>query len=273
MVDTGPNALRDEALAQDPGTDPGYPYASIFAFTFSAPGGVGVCDRIRTLTGTSTEFFGQAQMASPSFTVEARKQDEPCLVPEPYRLLPDELDPTNRAPLFRQQSALVRVATDALTTLRMGGKLGRNRPTGPEYLPTEDATNCDIDGNGTVQFDPAANAAEATCAQACDADVDCSEYSNFAARGHFQLVVDDGATVRKVQANSTAASNFSPLQARGKELRAFSGTLTYFSGGSQFTIEARCDDDVVIDLAAAPKPSSEACVRLRTETDPSEGSQ
>mgnify|MGYP007112043539 CR=1 FL=1 len=60
---------------------------------------------------------------------------------------------------------------------------------------------------------------------------------------------------------------------RGKPIRAFTGTLRYFSGGSQFTLEVRCEDDIVVDLGGTPKPSNEACVRPRTEVDLNENSQ
>ena len=42
-------------------------------------------------------------------------------------------------------------------------------------------------------------------------------------------------------------------------VRSFTGTLHYFSGGSQFTIEARCKDDVIVPLQEKPFASDRAC--------------
>ena len=46
----------------------------------------------------------------------------------------------------------------------------------------------------------------------------------------------------------------------GKPLTSFTGELRYFSGGSQFTIQARCDDDVRFKPGDTPLDSSHACV-------------
>ena len=43
--------------------------------------------------------------------------------------------------------------------------------------------------------------------------------------------------------------------------------LMFFSGGNQFTITARCADDVVTDPTALPLPSNQACVVSRAIPD------
>jgi hypothetical protein len=76
-----------------------------------------------------------------------------------------------------------------------------------------------------------------------------------------------------VQGNATGAPDINVTDLRGKPLRAFTGTLRYFSGGSQFTIEARCIDDVIVDPNASPKPQAETCVTARTASDNNAGTQ
>jgi hypothetical protein len=81
-------------------------------------------------------------------------------------------------------------------------------------------------------------------------------------------------------ANASTSATFDPVQNKGKPLTAFTGTFRYFSGGTQFTIEARCDDDIVLP-GGQPLPSSPpwppapgvpadqgaACVHLRKISD------
>jgi hypothetical protein len=274
-TDTDVNSpYRAAAAASARSRDPGFPFSSVYAFTFSAPGGMRVCDRIRTLNGTATDFYGNVQMSSPSYVVEAwDKTKRPCLVPEPFVLLPKDLDKNDLTVLARNKSALVRVITAGDVAVSVSAHFGRNNPAGPDYKPTEDASNCDFDGDGQVEFSATVNAAEAACARACDADAECTEFSNFVARGTFVLVVRQGATARKMQANAFAAPSFKARDLRGKPIKSFSGTLNYFSGGSQYTIEARCDDDAIIDPTAEPKASDVACVRPRSLDDDNENTQ
>jgi hypothetical protein len=75
-----------------------------------------------------------------------------------------------------------------------------------------------------------------------------------------------------MQVNASSSPGFDPVVSRGKMLGSFTGTLRYFSGGQQFTIEARCSDDIVEDPMAQPLPSSKACVRPRADLDNNEGS-
>ena len=71
-----------------------------------------------------------------------------------------------------------------------------------------------------------------------------------------------------IQADASASAGFSPLALKGKDLRSFTGTLHYFSGGSQFTIEARCKDDIIVALEEKPFVSDRACEADIDCTDP-----
>jgi hypothetical protein len=249
-------------------------YSSVFAFTQSTPPRLRICDRVRVLSGTVAEFFGSTQLSFPTWSVERfdPASSDPrrarCRIPAPHVLADGELIDKNG--LYRWIAGLVRVETADGRTVRVTRKAGPRSPVGPDFLPSDDATNCDLNGDGRITF---AGGDEERCARACEQDVECSEWSAFADRRNFQLVVETESGAAKIQANTSAVSGFDPLASRGQTLRAVTGTLRFFSGGQQFTIEPRCGDDLVVALDAAPLSSDVACVRRRTEVDPNEASQ
>jgi len=238
-------------------------YASVFMFTFSAPQRLGVCDRLRALQGTSSDFFGYTEVGFPTWTAETwDPKARNCLVPEPTVLKVTELKdlPT----LFRNESGLVRVETKGAVTVRVGKHFGSGKPTAPDFLAQDAASNCDLNGSGKIDFsDPD----EAKCSNACTADPECSEFQNYLSQGNFALVVSDGTATNKAQVNASAAADYDPVLLKGTAVRSFTGALRYFSGGQQFTIEARCADDVILDLSKGPIAADTACVR-RTDRDP-----
>jgi hypothetical protein len=317
-------------------------YGSVFIFNFSSPPGLRVCDRLTGLTGTAADFFGFTELGFPTWGVEqwnpaARK----CLVPDPFVLDTSTLNDT--ASLYRYIASLVRIQSGDLggrpNKLRVAPHFGPEHPTAPGYFPEENASNCDFDGDGSVDFytDP-----EKTCAANCTSDPNCSEWSSYAGRSDFHLVLrDEGekrtcralactaecktgpcvgsvcsqtgkinagrpctsndacrsgicnrakptdtsdtcapkpcsadsecdasetcGTAGTIQANATSFSQFRPFDYRGKTIKSLTGTLRYFSGGAQFTIEARCPADVVLDPDKEPVPMDQACVQARSE--------
>ena len=135
---------------------------------------------------------------------------------------------------------------------------GDMKKVGAGFVADADATNCDFNKDGNIDF--AIGNDEGICSSACALDKECTEYSNFLARRTFRLtVIDANKQIGTVQANASASSTFDPVAMRGVPIRSFSGTLHFFSGGSQFTIEARCSDDIVIDLAANPLGNDRLC--------------
>lgn len=241
-------------------------FTSLYAFNFNAPPRMRVCDRLKSVTGTASEFFGLTQISYPTWSLEEWDPSKrPCLVPDPYSLRPTEVRDTSS--LLKQSAGLVRVETtpDRRTIARVSGKLGEKDvpKQGALYLPAADATNCDYNRDGRIDFAP--GNPEGECSTACTADVDCIEYSNFKGRSTFRLVVEDANKQQAaIQADASADPSFIVQDNLGKELRSYSGTLIYFSGGSQFTIEARCADDIVIPLDAQVPPPDRACVLPRT---------
>lgn len=231
-------------------------YGSVFMFTFSAPQKLGVCDRLRSLQGTASDFFGFTELGFPTWAVETwDPKVRPCLVPEPRVFTVAELKDTTV--LFKYESALVRVLSNAPVAVHIGSHIGPDKPAAPSYTPTDNASNCDLNGSGKVDF---SLPDEAACSAACTADVECSEFQSFLGQGNFTLVVSDGVTTNKAQGNGGASPDFDPVSLRGKPVKAFTGTIRYFSGGNQFTIEARCVDDIVLDMNGTPLASDKACV-------------
>lgn len=256
--------------------DPLAGFTGLFAFNFNTPPRMRVCDRLRTLRGTAGEFFGFTQLSYPTWTLEEwNPKNTRCEVPDMVVLTPGV---TNDKPsLLRLSGSLVRVETAGGLTAKVTPKFGPNKatevPGGYAFAP--DASNCDFDDNGKISFAPGDK--EGACSQACTADAECTEYSNYRDRGTFRITVgDSGNQLGAIQADASASAGFDPIAMRGVPLRAFSGILTYFSGGSQFTIEARCKDDIIDDPKGVPfgsdkrenladPPPPLACVRPRTE--------
>ena len=129
---------------------------------------------------------------------------------------------------------------------------------GGAYVATPDASNCDFDHNGKIAF--TSGDLEGACSSACTADPECTEWSSWIARSTFRLTVSDGSGAKgAIQTNATAAAGFDPVAMKGVELRYVAGTLTFFSGGAQFTIEVRCKDDIIVNLQEAPFTADTVC--------------
>ncbi len=276
-------------------------FNNVFSFNFNPPPLMRVCDRLKTFSGTATEFFGLTQISYPTWTLEEwDPQQRPCLVPEPELLGPldvlGDFDGNGKidvpAGMLARTASLVRVASQAVDetttyTLKVTPKFGPgfmpcrsakgealdvqpciDDPTAV-FVPSPDAgTDCDLNKDGRINFGKLPTGeltAENRCSDTCTLDPERTEYSNFAGRSTFRLTVSDGNNTGTIQADATQSAEFKPLEMKGKQLRAFTGTLHFFSGGSQYTIEARCKDDIVVDLKAKPLPSDKACVFPRQD--------
>ncbi len=303
-------------------------YSSIFLFNFNAPPGMRVCDRIQAISGTATEFFGSVQMSFPAWQLEQWQPPQvldgagnlvpnpngwECEVPAPVQLLPAAISVPKT--MLRLVHALVvadtNITTDAASGLVTQNQLHISSAFGPEFpkenpsyspfkrtypdnsrfLMTENASNCDFNRNGTVDFD---EQREADCSQSCDrfpkkvvdptnanrtvlvaGTSDCTEYSNYISRNSFRVVVTStsgtgtaggSVTGDTLQADLSTIPQADPFALRGKPLQTLRGTLNYFSGGSQFTIQARCSDDLAT-FGTQAKPYSTACILPRTEQE------
>ncbi len=250
-------------------------YSSVFAYNFSPPPDMRVCDRLKSFGGTSSDFFGFTEINYPTWELDQWDPNvRPCGVPEPHLL--DVFEISDTVTLLKNTAALVRVQTSPLLDVHVTSKFGPGTPkcnlidAVKDIWTCEigaDATNCDLNKDGKVDF---GKNPEKTCAATCSADMakECTEFSDYLGRGNFLLVLKDlNNVVSVVAANGLAANNFDAHALKGKPIGAFTGTLRYFSGGSQFTIEARCDADIVTDPSKKPLPSDQACVFPRAFND------
>jgi hypothetical protein len=246
---------------------------SIFAFNFSTPAGMRVCDRVTYLSGTVSEFFGFTELSFPSYDLDyVIEGKETCEVPTPTVLeAPTIIAPTEMEKL---ESALVR-----LQGYHVARRFGPKNPTNNVFgVPGDaeavtDTSNCDLNGDGQVDFD---SKDEGDCSNACAIDPECSEWTAYSARGNYK-VSKEGSVI---QIQTGTVSGFDPLANRGVALSAVTGTLRNFSGGTlNWTLETRCPDDLVCPpgsctcdgCPAAPLSSQDACVRLRSIDDNDEG--
>jgi hypothetical protein len=288
-------------------------FASVFAYNFDAPPNMRQCDRLRTFGGTSSDFHGFTEMNYPTWELEEwDPATRLCGIPDPHMLATDCTGVAKNAvslgisdcssitggtsTLLNVAAALVRIQTfppvvdttksppvlvQAGSAVHIGAHFGSGHPSPTTgYTPTADATNCDLNGDGKVDF--TTGTLEDTCALACEADPECSEFTNYATENQFNMVVQalgipgpngqpNVTSSIDIQGDGSTDAQFDPTLAKGNPIESFTGTLYYFSGGTQFTIQARCADDIVTDLSASPIPSDTACVHARTILDTSAG--
>jgi hypothetical protein len=235
-------------------------YNHIFAFNFNTPPGMRVCDRVTFLSGTVVEFFGFTELSFPSFRLEYPSDTgNDCEMPMPVLL--DSMQILDPVTMEKYESALVRIE---------GFRIGKH--FGPKTVvnlkPDEEHSNCDLNGDGQVDFE---NASEGQCADNCAADVECTEWTSYSARGNYKVF--KGST--QIQIQTGTAAEFDPPGHKGEELAAVTGTLRNFSGGSlNWTIETRCPDDLLCTTqgcATEDLPPTKACIRLRTIGDNDQG--
>lgn len=249
---------------------PGVGFNHLFVFTFSTPGGIRPCDRATYVSGTLSEFFGFTELNFPSFDVDPlfEGEEDKCLIPEPQTLSPEVITSPQR--MEQLEAALVRVKG-----YHVSGLLGPKPALNNAFFP--DQTNCDLNGDGKVDFE---NDAEAACGNACSSDPECSEWTSYVSRGNYkvskQATSPGGTTVTSViQVNTDGAPEFNPIANRGAELVAVTGTMRNFSGGDlNWTIETRCPDDLVCGVGGCSeeiKGPKESCIELRTDEDNEQG--
>jgi hypothetical protein len=113
---------------------------------------------------------------------------------------------------------------------------------------------------------------------AAPSDYQCSEYSSYASENDFIFIVSDSSNGQqaRIQADASAADLFNPVASRSQLVNGFTGIVSYFSGGSEFTLNARCDDDIAVvpppgqpcptGQTCSPLSSNQACVHARTQS-------
>ncbi|NUP09378.1 MAG: hypothetical protein HOW73_25270 [Polyangiaceae bacterium] len=268
QVDGGECSSDNEDVgtcAAGPAPQPGVGQNHLFVFTFSTPGGLRPCDRMTYLSGTLSEFFGFTELNFPSYDVDPlfEGEEDKCKIPEPLVLSAARIG--NPAAMEGLESALVRVKGYHVSAF-LGPKPALNNV----FFP--DQTNCDLNGDGKVDFE---NEAESACGNACSDDPECSEWTSYLSRGNYKVAKQEDAGSSVIQINTDGAAEFNPVANRGLELVSVTGTLRNFSGGDlNWTIESRCADDVVCDAKGCAEEimgPKKACVSLRTDEDNEQG--
>lgn len=246
-------------------------YNHLFAFNFSTPRGMRVCDRVTYLTGTVSEFFGFTEVNFPSFDVEPlfEGEEDKCTVPPAAVLEPTVI--ASPIEMEKLESGLVRIQGYRVAK-KFGPKPAVNNVFG------EDSSNCDLNGDGKVDFE---SESEAACGNGCSADTECAEWTGFISRGNYKVYKAEldmnGTEISRsvIQVQTDGAPAFNPRVHRGEVIDSVTGSLRNFSGGDlNWTIEARCPDDVVCAFEGCEpeeKGPKEACVSLRTIDDNDQG--
>lgn len=235
-------------------------YNHLFAFNFSTPANMRVCDHVTYLAGTVNEFFGFTELSFPSYSLRYINKTEDCMVPEPTVITPSLL--ADAVEMEKLESGLVRIQNAKIPENFGPGKVQNNSPK-------PDASSCDLNDDGAVDF---LDEAEGSCARVCDADPNCSEYSAYLQRGAYSVSVAGGI----IRVSTATVAGFDPRAHRGETIDALAGTLRNFSGGKlNWTIEARCSDDLVCQSdgcgSKAVISSKEACVGIRSIDDNDQG--
>ncbi|MBI5536159.1 MAG: hypothetical protein HY898_25785 [Deltaproteobacteria bacterium] len=255
-------------------------YNHIYAFNFNIPPGMRVCDRLTYLSGTMSEFFGFTEIGFPSYKLHQWRLPVPggdpgdgeCLVPDPNLITDTMLGSSDAATVALEpwESSLVRVQN-----VTIGKHFGPDKASNNVF--TDNSSNCDLNDDGKVDFDTPGNP-EMACSNACAADRECVDWSGYASRGNFRVVV--GASTLGILINVGSVPGFDPLLEKGRTIKSVTGTVRHFSGGPlNWTIECRCADDFLYckpgdtecENNAQPKSTKESCVLPRTEYDPNEG--
>ncbi|MFO0662048.1 MAG: hypothetical protein U0165_19780 [Polyangiaceae bacterium] len=265
-------------------------WGHLYIFNFGPPDNLRVCDRLNLLSGTMSERFGETQMSFPSwdahfwdFREVDKGGDGPCLVPEPIVL--DKTKIADATYMEKIEGALVRIAHAHIAS-NFGARIPASSPqpiNSKDSCPydlaftfTPEASNCDLNGDGQVDF--TSGNPEAICSCECYQNKECSEWSAFRSRGNFRVILADAAgPADTMQVNLGEIPGFTPNSYAGAEILAVTGTLDNFSGGSlNWTINARCSDDLAFCAPAdtacianppTPKSSQQACVLPRIVSD------
>jgi hypothetical protein len=238
----------------------------LFVFNFSTPRNLRVCDRMTLLSGVVSEFFGYTSINFPSYRSEflLEGDEDKCKVPDPILLEPDVI--TDAALMERYESGLVR-----LDGYHVSEKMGPKLALGGDFQP--DQTNCDYNGDGRIDFE---SDAEGQCGTLCSDDPECTEWTQFVARGNYKVSKRIEQVISVIQVNTDAAAEFNPVANKGLELDTVIGTLRNFSGGNlNWTVETRCTDDLLCEDPGCTTEEwspKKACVKLRTFDDNDEGS-
>jgi len=197
-------------------------YAGLYAYNFSTPAFMRVCDRVQILSGTSSDFYGYTELNYPTWQLEYwNPAVRDCLVPEPTVLGPSDLGNPNR--LWQEEATLVRVQTASTINVHVGQHFGSGLipKVNGVYTPDNTHSSCDFNHNGKVDFTlPDESACATVCVGTCSTaptDFECSEWSQFQSQNNFEFIVTEGGRPGFLKTRPKHQDRRSQGQARGEE--------------------------------------------------------
>jgi hypothetical protein len=250
-------------------------YNSLFMFNFRLPEGLRPCDRLSRLQGTVQEFVSTTQLSQPSWQVDPNgglwideQRSGACPIPAAVPLTPSMLSNTDTM-LEPHENSLVRVQNVVLSRNVGPALVSCDTDTGNtvcNFAPGR--SNCDLNRDGTIDFN---NPAESACANTCQRERGCSEWTNWTRYG--QLTVDfmsgqPGGVQRLIIAPKEAISNFNPQAQPVPAGEPVTVTGTLKQVGPNWIIEPRCTQDLASPtLGVEPRPTNQTCLIPRTVTE------
>jgi hypothetical protein len=203
-------------------------FNSIFVFTFNQPEEVGVGDRLAKVSGIVAEFVGTTQLTQPGFDIIEENRTD--LIPNPKEIEPGEVTDFSGLTLEPFESGLVSV-TDVrlpLTTKHCDN-------------PSEGG-----DGNGAL-----GGTTEFACADACAADIECQELTNFIRFGQYAVVMKNNQTKIQVVSRDTIR-DFDPIAPEnlGRSISKIVGTLRDVQfADPRWIVQPRFPSDLILDAS------------------------
>jgi hypothetical protein len=251
VTDIDDRSCPDPANPTDPSRNHAC-YNSIFAFNFRLPDGLRPCDQLELLQGSVQEFVSTTQLGQPAWRIPPENLwvDEAhsgtCPIPDAVEITPAMLNAADTQ-LEPYESGVVRASGLVFPTL-----IGPERPcttangvTTCNFAPG--ASNCDLNGDGRVDFN---NPAEATCGNGCQGMRGCSEWTGWARFGTMQVdYIDPTAVNPRLEVSPREAMpDLDPnmLPAVGSAGFTITGTLKQV--GPNWIVEPRCTQDLVLDV-------------------------
>lgn len=213
----------------------------IYAYNYSTPVGMRVCDRIKTLAGIISEFYGFTELNFPLWKLEEwDEKKEDCPIKDPYVLKPQDVG--NNLKMEGYEAGLVRIKDGVFS---------------------DEFKNCDIDGNGKVDYINEGTE-ESWCRDKCEKKPLCTELTQYNQYGQFAVALNGGIGPKIYVLTREGVPEFDPLAHKGETFVSITGTLKNISFlmPTQWIVEPRCIDDII--LTGSIPLITKTCIKPRT---------
>jgi hypothetical protein len=258
---------------------PGQGYNSLYAYNFNTPWGIRECDVLSMVDGIVGEFLGFTEMNYPAWQVlpvcsdgsdndgdglvdmsdpDCAGEDDMSETP-----LPPDMDPKARVPVPSMSSECpipdpVELTPAIIADAARMESLESGLVQVQGGVISSNFMSCDYDGDGLVAYE----GDEAACMDQCNADLSCTELTQYWQYG--QWILNAGGA-RLFVVSRDACPDFNPMAAahRGQTLTLLRGILKQIEFiDPPWIVEIRCKDDLV-EPGGEIKPITQACVPPR----------